>query len=39
MLGTTVAPAFEYEDYEEGERNNLIEKYPAQKELITRLTP
>lgn len=39
LLGTTVAPAFEYEDYEEGERNNLIEKYPAQKELIIRLTP
>jgi len=39
LLGTTVAPAFEYDDYEEGERSLLIEKYPFQKELIIRLTP
>jgi uncharacterized protein len=39
LLGTTVAPGFDYEDYEAGEREDLICQYPGNKELITRLTP
>ncbi|MBF0122653.1 MAG: cupin domain-containing protein [Candidatus Omnitrophica bacterium] len=38
LLGTTVAPGFEYEDYHEGVREELISGYPDQKALITRLT-
>lgn len=29
LLGTTMAPGFEYEDYETGKRDELIAKYPA----------
>lgn len=28
LLGTTVAPAFDYEDYEQGDREQLIAQYP-----------
>lgn len=38
LLGTTVSPGFDYTDYEEGCRESLIGQYPAQKELISRLT-
>ena len=38
LLGTTVAPGFEYEDYEEGFRTDLISRYSDQEALITRLT-
>lgn len=38
LLGTTVAPGFEYDDYETGHREELIEAYPAFRELITNLT-
>ncbi len=38
LLGTTVAPGFEYEDYEEGSRTELISRYPDEEALITRLT-
>ena len=38
LMGTTVAPAFEYIDYEEGARENLLKEYPDQKELIINLT-
>jgi predicted cupin superfamily sugar epimerase len=39
LLGCTVAPAFEYEDYEHGSRRELLDRYPEQRELIMRLTP
>jgi predicted cupin superfamily sugar epimerase len=38
LLGTTMAPGFEYEDYETGERQELIARYPQHSELITLLT-
>ncbi|MCI0603086.1 cupin domain-containing protein [bacterium] len=38
LLGTTVAPGFEYSDYESGNRAELISKYPAFAGLIRRLT-
>jgi predicted cupin superfamily sugar epimerase len=38
LLGTTMAPGFEYEDYETGQRPELIARYPRFSELITSLT-
>jgi predicted cupin superfamily sugar epimerase len=38
LMGTTVAPGFEYSDYLSGSRKELIEIYPDFKELITALT-
>jgi uncharacterized protein len=38
LLGTTVAPGFEYSDYESGNRAELISKYPAFADLIRKLT-
>jgi uncharacterized protein len=38
LLGTTMAPGFEYEDYETGKRAELIERYPQFAQLITALT-
>lgn len=39
LLGATVSPGFEFDDYEAGDREQLILKYPDQADLITRLTP
>lgn len=39
LLGATMAPGFDYADYEAGDRAALTAKYPAVAELITRLTP
>jgi predicted cupin superfamily sugar epimerase len=39
LLGCTVAPGFEYADYESGERAQLLAQYPAFADLIRRLTP
>lgn len=39
LLGCTVAPGFEYADYEAGDRETLLEQYPDQRELIVRLVP
>lgn len=39
LLGCTVAPGFEYSDYESGSRGDLLKEYPEQEELVTRLTP
>jgi predicted cupin superfamily sugar epimerase len=39
LLGCTVAPGFEYADYEEGRCETLLAQYPACAELIRRLTP
>ncbi|MCL6590852.1 MAG: cupin domain-containing protein [Firmicutes bacterium] len=38
LLGTTMAPGFDYSDFEAGKRDELFKKYPAQKKLIRRLT-
>ena len=39
LLGCTVAPGFEYADYESGDRQSLQAQYPAFAEAIRRLTP
>jgi predicted cupin superfamily sugar epimerase len=39
LLGCTVAPGFDYADYQEGRRAELTGQYPAFAELIARLTP
>ena len=38
LLGTTVAPGFEFADYTSGGRSELIASYPDFAELITALT-
>jgi predicted cupin superfamily sugar epimerase len=38
LLGTTVAPGFEFADYTSGRRDELITTYPEFAELITALT-
>ncbi len=39
LLGTTMAPGFDFSDYETGDRKDLIERYSEHKELIVKLTP
>ena len=38
LLGATMAPGFDYRDYEQGRRNPLVARYPAFRERITALT-
>jgi predicted cupin superfamily sugar epimerase len=38
LMGTTMAPGFDYADFEGGERQPLIERYPAAAERIVALT-
>ncbi len=38
FFGTTMAPGFDYADFEVGYRDELQAKYPAQRELIAALT-
>jgi len=38
LMGTTVAPGFEFSDYEPGKREELIRQYPKFRELIAALT-
>ena len=38
LLGTTTAPGFDQADYEHGDRDSLIKKYPAARDMITALT-
>ena len=38
LLGCTVAPGFEFEDYESGSRESLVRQYPRQQGLIAKLT-
>ena len=38
LLGCTVAPGFEYSDYETGIREELVQKYPTFADLIRKLT-
>lgn len=39
LLGCTVAPGFDYADYEAGDRAALTAQYPQYADLIRRLTP
>jgi uncharacterized protein len=39
LLGCTVAPGFEYEDYLDETRTYFLERYPQETELIKALTP
>jgi predicted cupin superfamily sugar epimerase len=38
LLGTTMAPAFDFSDFVLGDRQSLISRYPACEDLIMRLT-
>ena len=38
LLGTTVSPGFEFEDFEVGIREMLVEAYPEQREMVISLT-
>jgi uncharacterized protein len=38
VVGCTVAPGFDFEDFELGRREELVAKYPQHRELIDRLT-
>jgi predicted cupin superfamily sugar epimerase len=38
LMGTTMAPGFDFFDFEAGERIGLIQSYPKHKDLIKRLT-
>jgi len=38
LLGTTMSPGFDSEDFMIGKRDDLLEKYTDHKELITKLT-
>lgn len=38
LVGCTVAPGFDFADFELAERQTLLDRYPAQAPLITRLT-
>jgi predicted cupin superfamily sugar epimerase len=37
-MGTTMAPGFDFSDYEEPDKTKLLKKFPMEKELITKLT-
>lgn len=38
LLGATMSPGFDYRDYEQGTRDQLIPQYPRAEALIRRLT-
>jgi predicted cupin superfamily sugar epimerase len=38
LMGTTMAPGFDFSDYEEPDKTKLLKKFPMEKELITKLT-
>jgi predicted cupin superfamily sugar epimerase len=38
LLGATMAPGFDYADYERGERDELVRQYPARLDQIAALT-
>ncbi len=39
LIGCTVAPGFDFADFELGKRNALVEEFPLAREAIVRLTP
>ncbi|MGP0019337.1 MAG: cupin domain-containing protein [Candidatus Sulfotelmatobacter sp.] len=38
VVGCTVAPGFDFEDFEMGKRAELVAKYPQHRQLVERLT-
>jgi predicted cupin superfamily sugar epimerase len=38
LMGTTVSPGFEFADFEEADRDRLLNEYPTREKLILRLT-
>jgi len=38
LMGTTMSPGFDFSDYEEPDKTELLNKFPMEKELITKLT-
>lgn len=38
LMGTTMSPGFDWDDFELGNRRQLIEQYPDREDLIIRLT-
>ena len=38
LVGCTVAPGFDFQDFEMAERNKLIKEYPQHRSIITSLT-
>jgi predicted cupin superfamily sugar epimerase len=38
LVGCTVAPGFDFEDFELAERDRLVELYPQHRNIITKLT-
>ena len=38
LVGCTVAPGFEFEDFEAPNRSQLLEMFPEHKDVITKLT-
>jgi hypothetical protein len=38
LMGTTMCPGFDYDDYETGDRTELTGRYPDRKALIEKLT-
>ena len=38
LIGCTVAPGFEFQDFEAGQRSDLLERFPQHRKLITALT-
>lgn len=38
LMGTTMAPGFEFRDYQSGKKDELIPRFPQYKELIEALT-
>lgn len=39
LMGTTVAPGFDFSDHELGERQTLLDLYPDHRDTILKLTP
>lgn len=38
LVGCTVAPGFDFRDFEMAKRDELVKEYPAHREIIVRLT-
>jgi uncharacterized protein len=39
LAGCTVAPGFDFDDFEMGRRDHLMELYPGQRDIVSILTP
>jgi uncharacterized protein len=38
LVGCTVAPGFDFEDFEMGKREELVREHPQHREMIEKLT-